>query len=722
VSASFSIEDIAKATMPGMSLPTGFAFDHDRASILYLKSREADAPQGIFSYHLKTHRESVVVEPPDEDSASSVYQETHAEALYRQRVRQTARGITSFQLSRAGRIIYLYRGDIYALTLPRGKPRKLFDHGQDGPAETPHLSPDGQTVAFVQDGQMLRVPFRGRRARRLSPGKPREGVTYGRAEYLAQEEFHRFDGFWWSSDGQRIALLEVDERHIPLYHIAHLSADHDDPTAGEAHRYPFAGRENARVRLGVISAGGGEPSWLYDTREEGDYLAQVFWRPDDQHQGELCIETLDRDQTQIDLICIDPKTGERTPVLRERARPWLNLNTSHPVLLKDGSLLWLSEQTGFAHVALYDAKGKLARWITSGDWVVDAIEGVDEENSLVYVTGNRGDPTQRHVFAVPLAGGDPKRLTPEDGTHQVTLDRSQHLFVDVWSALDQPPRVQVRDLTDGRVLDEIPVSADRRVSHFGLEPPTIVTVKNRTGTTLYGALYLPPAEFGKGPFPTVVEVYGGPGPQMVTQSWSMTAMLRSQYLRQHGLAVFKLDNRGSARRGVAFESAIGRRFGTVEVEDQVDGVEWLVRQDIADPRHVGIIGWSYGGYMTLMCLAKASTTFRVGVAGAPVTEWEGYDSGYTERYMSTPAKNPKGYKESSALTHADKIAGKLLLIHGLLDENVHFRHTARLIDRLNARGFAFDTLILPGERHMLRDERNRRAQIQRSLDFLMSHL
>jgi dipeptidyl-peptidase-4 len=247
----------------------------------------------------------------------------------------------------------------------------------------------------------------------------------------------------------------------------------------------------------------------------------------------------------------------------------------------------------------------------------------------------------------------------------------------------------------------------------------MVTVESRDGVRLHGALYRPE---GEGPCPTVVSVYGGPHAQRVTNGWGMTADLQAQYLRQLGFAVFKLDNRGSARRGLAFEGALKHNMGDVEVRDQIDGVRWLVEQGITDPERVGVTGWSYGGYMTLMCLLRAPETFQVGVAGAPVTHWDGYDTHYTERYMGLPEVNPAGYEESSPLNHVEALTGKLLIVHGLIDENVHFRHTARLVNALIRARKYYDLLLFPDERHMPRGLADRIYMHERIFNFFVENL
>jgi len=263
---------------------------------------------------------------------------------------------------------------------------------------------------------------------------------------------------------------------------------------------------------------------------------------------------------------------------------------------------------------------------------------------------------------------------------------------------------------------------DPRVAELGLEPPELVSLTTRDGGTLHGAVYRPPARFGPSPHPTIVSVYGGPHAQTVSNSWRMSAAMRAQYLRRQGFVIFALDNRGSARRGLAFEGAIKNQLGDVEVRDQVDGVRWLVERGLADPARVGIYGWSYGGYLAAMCLARAPETFKAAVVGAPVTHWDGYDTHYSERYLGTPRSNPSGYATSNVTGYVSNLRGKLLLIHGLIDENVHFRHTARLINGLIAARKPYELLLFPDERHLPRRPADRIYLEERVRDFFVENL
>jgi dipeptidyl-peptidase-4 len=353
--------------------------------------------------------------------------------------------------------------------------------------------------------------------------------------------------------------------------------------------------------------------------------------------------------------------------------------------------------------------------LTNGDWPAEATVALDQKGRQLYFVGWKDSPLERHLFRLSLDGGDATRLTLEPGMHGVAVAPDFSSFVDVWDSLDHPPSITVRSMT----------GAARHVIHEATEvdlelpKPELHRFRSSDGAELHAAVYRP-ATSGKAP--VIVSVYGGPGPQMVDDSWTQTVDLRAQLLAQHGFVVLKVDNRGSARRGLAFEAPIARTMGQIEVRDQVEGVRWLETLGFADVSRVGIYGWSYGGYMTLMALATAPDVFKVGVAGAPVTFWQGYDTAYTEKYMGTPEENPEGYRLGSPLTHIDRLRGKLLVIHGMIDENVHFRHTARLMQALIDAGKPFESLLYPNERHMPRSERDRVDMERRILEFFQRNL
>ena len=728
-SARIPIEEIAKFPPPGMSTPVSFSFSPDDRLLTYLYGPDRSPVRQLYALDTGTGESRVIqatVEPESEDLSIE-------EQLLRQRQRQLGQGIVRYSWADGDDVILIpAQSGIYVKHVPYpdtgdgpDAQARLVVSGDGAPIQDPQLSPDGSQVAYVRDAEVYACPVprygisptSGGGPRQLTYGARGTGRTHGLAEYIAQEEMHRLHGFWWSRDGSQIAFEEVDETHIPVYRIVHQGRNDTGPSAQEDHRYPFAGEPNARIRLGVVSVSGGDPVWMDLGDDEDIYLARVDWMPD----GSLCVQLQNREQTRLDLIRFDTSTRQGATLLTESSDVWVNLHTMFRPLA-DGRFIWASERSGFRHLYLYEGDGNLVRQLTAGDWAVDSLSGVDQQAGVAYFTGTEDGATECHLYSISLEGGAISLLTQEAGTHSVTLDHGFSRFVDVFSDTSTPPTITLRSLRDGSAIHTIHSTDDPRVDELALAPPELVTIQSRDGETLHGALYRPAPEFGDGPHPTVIYVYGGPHVQIVDNHWSMTCSMRQQYLRSQGYLVFCLDNRGSARRGLAFEGVIKHRMGDVEVRDQVDGVRWLVDSGLADPERVGVYGWSYGGFMTLMCMMQASDVFKMGVAGAPVVHWDGYDTHYTERYMGTPLSNPDGYETSSPLTHVDGLKGDLLIVHGLIDENVHFRHTARLINALIKARKPYEFLMFPDERHMPRSQADRIYMEERITDFFERNL
>jgi dipeptidyl-peptidase-4 len=710
----FPIEEVARQPLPGMAAPGEFAFSPDDRLLTFLWSPERTLTRELDQLDLETGERGVLVAPARGTTEEEISLE---EALRRERQRQLALGVTSYAwATRASRLLIPLRGGVYVQDGP-GAPLRCVVGPGPAPALDPALSPEGRWVAFVREGELFVVDAAGGEPRQLTLGGRENGRTRGLAEFVAQEEMGRSRGFWWSRDGKRLAFVEVDEEHLPVYRIVHQGKDEVGPGAQEDHRYPFAGAANARVRLGVVSIEGGEPIWLDLGPEPDVYLARVDWLPD----GRLVAQVENRAQTALDLVRFDLASGQRETILRETSDVWINLHDLFRPL-DDGRFIWASERTGFRHLYLHGPDGALIRPLTSGDWLVETIAGLDEERGFVYFTGTREGPLETHLYAVSLDGGEPRRITREAGIHAVVLDHANRRFVDAFHNLHRPPTSTVRSLDGGEAPRVVDDAIDPRIAELGLQPPELVTLTTRDGETLHGAIYHPPVGFGPGPHPTIVSVYGGPHAQLVANSWRMTVAMRAQYLRRLGFLVFTLDNRGSARRGLAFEEKVKNNLGDLEVRDQVDGVRWLIERGLADPERVGIYGWSYGGYMAVRCLLRAPEVFKVAVAGAPVTHWDGYDTHYTERYMGTPESNPEGYAASSVMAHVGNLRGKLLLVHGLIDENVHFRHTARLINALIAARKPYDLLLFPDERHLPRRLEDRVYMEERIREYFLQNL
>lgn len=716
--------DVAHRPLPGTAAPTSVGHAPDGSVVTFLLPEPGSLEQHLVSVDTATGQRRTLPTPglPVEEEGLPL-----EEQLRRERSRELGTGVTAYAWARHADRLLVPMGDGLWVSDDRGASfrRVVEATPATGPLLDPKLSPDGSLVGFVSNDEVHVVPFGGGMPMVVTEGAAEAGRTHGLAEFIAQEEMGRSSGFWFSHDARHVAFCEVDENHVPDYRIVHQGSDDVGPGTEERHRYPFAGADNARVRVGVVPADGsapGRPVWLdlgCTGIGEDRYVARVAWAPD----GTVLVQVQDRPQRRLDLVRFDPTDGSGTLLISETSDLWINLH-DHLRCLPDGRFLWSSERTGHRHVELRDHDGHLVTTLTSGDWDVTDVVAVGDDHA--YVTGTRDSPLERHLYRVPFdpvtgpAGGI-ERLTDGQGVHAVTVHPDGDWFLETWSTPGQPPLTSLRSLTDGALLHRLhDAAADPAVAELALEPPEERTVTAADGTTLHVAVYRPA---GTGPFPTVISVYGGPHAQLVTRSWGMTVALRAQFLRQQGFLVAVVDGRGSANRGLVFEAALHHRMGTVEVDDQVALVDALVTDGLTDRDRVGIYGWSYGGYLSGLCLARRPDVFLAACAGAPVTSWDGYDTHYTERYMGTPAENPDGYRQGSVVTHVDGVRDRhLLLVHGLIDENVHFRHTARLLNALVAGQIDHELLVFPDERHVPRREADRTYMEERLVRFFRKAL
>lgn len=690
-------EVVARYPRPGMAIPGKIHYSPDSNFISYLFSEGGDLVRDLWRLDLDSGIKKHWLSPPGQ--AVTEESISHDEALRRERMRMLETGITDYVWAeKSGVMLVPLSGELY-----RWQDGHLA-HLTGGDVVDPKITADGRRAFFVRNSEVWCLDDRGER--RLTSGSV-AGVTNGLAEFVAQEELDRPSGYWPSRDGELVAFAQVDERHIPIYPIVHQGKSQIEI---EEHRYPFAGAENARVRLGVVAADGGTPTFL-DLPDEEGYVARVDWHPD----GRLFVQWLARGWHQLRLFAYEPTSGACTEILAEEMVPWINLHDDLRFVESTGEFTWSSERSGFRHLSLHAPDGKMVRQLTHGQWPAEETIALDGERRQLYFMGWQRTPVERHLFRVSLDGGEPVSLTTEPGVHEIEIAPNFSSFVDVSESCSHPPSVTVWSM-DGKprhvLHSAAPVSLE-------LTPPELHVFRSSDGAELHAAVYRPPKP---GRAPLIVSVYGCPGVQTVDDSWTMTIDLRARMLAEHGFVVLKVDNRGSARRGLEFEAPIARKMGDIEVRDQIEGVRWLGALGLADTSRVGMMGWSGGGYMTVMSMLKAPDVFKVGVAGAPVSDFSGYDTAYTEKYMGMPQDNPDGYRQTSVLTHVAALRGQLLLVHGMIDENVHFRHTARLMQALIDAGKPYETLIYPNERHLPRSERDRADMERRVLDFFERHL
>lgn len=674
----------------------------DGSRVSFLRGKEADRNQlDLWAYDIASGQTRLLVDSkvvlPGAETLSD------AEKARRERQRIAAMtGIVDYQWSPDARtLLFPLGGELYLYDLGKQGQAAVrqLTHGE-GFATDAKLSPKGGFVSFVRARNLWVIDLASGRQIQLT----RDGsdtIGNGVAEFVADEEMDRHTGYWWAPDDSAIAFARIDESPVPVQKRYEMYADRTEMIE---QRYPAAGDHNVTVTLAVIAPqAGAAPRWIDLGRNPDIYLARVDWR-DPQR---LTFQRQSRDQKTLELIQADLASGHQHTLVTETSRTWVPLHNDLR-FLKQGGFLWSSERSGFEHLYRVSEDGRTVTALTSGPWPVDELLAVDEEAGKVYFRAGIDSARESQIYAVPLQGGALQRLSQAPGMHSASFARNASVYVDSWSSTTTPPQIalfrangeKIATLVENDLSDPAHPYARYLDAQRPVEFGTLTAADNRTA--LHYSLIKPTGFDPAKRYPVVVYVYGGPASQTVTDSWPGRGdHLFNQYLAQQGYVVFSLDNRGTPRRGRDFGGALYGVQGTVEVDDQLRGVAWLKQQPWVDPARIGVQGWSNGGYMTLMLLAKASDTYACGVAGAPVTDWGLYDTHYTERYMNLPGNNAKGYEEARVLSHIDGLRSRLLLIHGMADDNVLFTNATVLMSALQKRGQPFELMTYPGAKHGL---------------------
>ncbi len=597
--------------------------------------------------------------------------------------------------------------------LPIRKPTVL-DAGFE-PEEHAVFAPDGRRIAWVRGHDLWVYDVKAEREIRVTEDGS-DTVFNGVFDWVYTEELAARDGraFAWSDDGSKLAWLRLDDSTVPIHHLVDVMATHSRITG---QRYPKPGDPSPVPSLHAVTFGDGpEPARRIDidVGRPVPYIPRFGFTPD----GDLWYQKLDRAQERLELVRLDPAdVASGSVVVEEADRFWVEpVEALH--FLDDGSLLWLSPRSGHRHLHRLRSDGADID-LTPGPWDVTELIGVDPAGRFAWVQAARPTPRERRLYRIELATGATVELTTTPGSHTGRLSSSAQRLLVTSSSAGTPPRRRVVD-GDGSGAAEVPV--EHPIPSIGLADSRFVQVTADDGVALDAMLLLPPGFDAEQRFPVVVFVYGGPRAQVVLDRWPSTSGFFNHALAGAGFVVFAVDNRGASARGRAFESAVDHALGSAQLPDQLAGVAWLRAQDWVDPDHIGIWGWSYGGYMAAYALTRSPGTFAAGAAIAPVTDWRLYDSIYTERYMATPQDNPEGYAAGSVLEAVGALADPLLVIHGTSDDNVHVQHTLQLADRSWRSGVRFDLMLMPNLDHRLDDGASRRQVFGAVGDFFTSHL
>ena len=678
---------------PALSGPTakGVALSPDGKRVTYLKGK-ADAAnvQDLWAADVKGGEPYRLI---DSTALSSGAKElSEAEKARRERARVSARGIVEYSWDKEGRFILVpLDGDLYLDSVADGKVSRLTE--TPGDEVDAKVSPKGGFVSYVRDQNLYIKPIAGGPEKALTTGG-KDALSFGVAEFVAQEEMDRFTGYWWAPDETRIAYTRVNESGVDIVPRADIGPG--GATVVEQ-RYPRAGRPNAVVDLFVQDLASGKTVQIDLGANTDIYLARVDWSADGKT---LYVQRQTRDQKMLELIAYDPATGVGKTILTETDAHWLELNDDFTPL-KDGSFLWSSEKSGYKHLYHHAATGKLIAQVTQGDWPIADLEGVDETRKVAIFSASIDTPLERRIYEVSYAKpGSPKALTSAGGwwTAKVAPNGA---FAGSYSDIKTPPQTalyapdgkRVRWIEENKLAEGHPYwpyAATLAVPEYG-------TLKAADGEVLHYEILKPVGFDPAKKYPAIVSVYGGPHAQTVNKAWQS---VRERPCLEDGYVIFKLDNRGSTNRSAKFKRALDRRMGTVEVDDQLVGANFLKTLPYVDADKLGVMGWSYGGFMTLMLMTAPDTPFKAGAAGAPPTAWGLYDTHYTEQFMGKPDENKDGYANSDVLNRLQNLKpNSLLLLHGMADDNVIFENSTRLIAALQKNATPFEMMLYPGERH-----------------------
>lgn len=622
------------------------------------------------------------------------------------------------------RALYLFEDDIFLLDLEDSKFSRITV--SKAKEKSPRFSPNGQKVAFVRENNLYVYDIESKQERQLT----RDGsstILNGTLSWVYWEEvFGRQDiGYWWSEDSQFIAFLHTDESPVSLMHFVDFK-----PFVPRVlkQRYPKAGTANPKVKLGIVDINERRITWVDFNNITYEYLVRVKWLPDNKR---LSVETLNRAQTELNLYFVDIASGQAAHILKETDPAWVNIHDDL-YFLKDGQhFIWASERDGYNHLYLYQMDGKLVNQITKGSWAIhsagggvywlrQAVVAIDNENNFIYFTALKKSSIERHLYRIKFDGSQMERLTKEDGTHRITFSLDSKYYFDAYSNISTLPSLALYK-NNGQLIKVIAKPRTAKLAKFDVQYSELLTIPARDGFPMPAEL-LKPKDFNPNQkYPVIIYVYGGPSAPTVFNAWR-SSILFDQILLDKGYLVLRVDNRSAAAISKKLENIILKDgYGTEELSDLLDAVHWLKKQTFVDPKRIGIWGWSGGGTFTLLAMTH-SKEFKAGIAVAAVTDWRYYDTIWAEAFMKRPEDNLKGYEKTSLVKRAKNLHGRLLLVHGTYDDNVHPQNCWSFINELIKAGKMFDLMIYPMRKHGISDDPARIHLYNKMVEFWVKNL
>lgn len=580
-----------------------------------------------------------------------------------------------------------------------------------------NLSPDGKKLAFCFENNLYVQDLESGTVKPVTTTGKKNELIHGSSDWVYEEEFEFWKAFHWSPDSKKIAFLSFDERQVPTYNMQMWGGLYPKDYT---FKYPKAGEKNSRVDVSVYDLASGKTLEINEGAENDQYIARMQWT---KNPGLLSVRRMNRLQNKIDLLHIDAATGAVQTVLSETAKAYFEINDDLTYLENGKEFIYNTDKSGFPHLYLYGMDGKEIRPLTSGNWEVTQFLGVDEKKGLFYFMSTEDGSIQRHLYAMGLNGKGKKKLTTGAGTHIINFNPAHTYFVDEFSSAGSPPVTSLYQ-ADGKLVKVLEANQKLKdkLNGFVISPKTFFEITTEKGVKL-NAWMIKPTDFDPSKkYPVLMHCYGGPGHQTVTDAWSGPDFFWYQMLAAKGYMIVSVDNRGTGGKGSDFRKATYAQLGKLECEDQIDAAKYLAGQSYVDASRIGIWGWSFGGYLTSLCMTKGADVFKTGIAVAPVTNWRFYDSIYTERYLKLPGENAVGYDDNSPVTHADKLKGNYLLVHGTGDDNVHFQNAVSMVNALVKGNKQFESFYYPNRNHGIYGGNTRNHLYQMMTDFILRKL
>lgn len=556
------------------------------------------------------------------------------------------------------------------------------------------FSPDATKVAFVRENNIFIKDLKSDLETQVTTDGEMNKIINGATDWVYEEEFAFDNGFQWNSNGTKIAFYRFNEEAVPEFSMDMFSALYPSQTR---FKYPKAGEANSTVEIFIYDVASNKIVEAAIETEDEFYIPRIKWT---KNENILSVQRMNRHQNNLDFILVNANDGSAKTIFTETDEAYIDV-TDNLTFLNDGEhFVWTSEKSGYNHIYLYNLKGKQVRKITKGDYEITDFYGVDESTNTVYFASAERSAMHRDVYSVQLNGRNKRMLTNRVGTNSATFSTSYKYFINQHSDANTPYHfslfdatgTEVRTLKDNATLNET-------LGNYALSTKEFFNFETTEGVNL-NAWMMKPHDFdATKEYPVFMYLYGGPGSQQVTDAWGGSNFLWFQMLTQQGYIVACVDNRGTGARGAEFKKCTYQQLGKLETQDQIEANRHLASLPYVDGSRIGIFGWSYGGYMSSLCLLKGADDFKMAIAVAPVTNWRYYDSIYTERYMRTPQENASGYDDNSPINHVEKLKGKYLLVHGSADDNVHYQNTMEMTTALVNANKQFDLFIYPNKNH-----------------------